>query len=447
MGKRHYTRIIKFGFIWLALISLFAITACSGKSTENAQSDNAGAVPAKEPVVEKNPDPVTIRVFTFKTRLPEADFKMLFTDPVKAKYPHITVEPIYGDTANREQVILYSDVKPDLLIFWNGEMNYYQNLDILRDMRPLFQTYKFDLNRFQDGVVGTAKGNNGEIYGLPYNNNVQMLYYNKGIFDKFGVPYPKDGLFWEDVVELAKKMTRTDGGVEYRGYNYDFYFRLSSPLSLAEVDDKTMKSTVNTNEWKKALSMIQAIHEIPGIKDTGNYRDNFIKKQNLAMTASVNILHLLTDAEQQGLSWDIAQYPSWKDRPNMFGYADLHEIGLTKMTKHEDAAMKVMEVFLSDEVQLQMARKTGRVSPLKGKQFAEQYGADVSHLKGKNVAGIFKSKPAPIPSTGISRYWGDANPILQKHVNQMIAGEVDVNTALMRAEEEINKMLDGKKAK
>lgn len=444
----------KWFMLCVALLLVLVIAACgkdknsTDPAPQPAPSNSGTEQPKQEekpPVVEKDPDPVTVRIFTFPTRIPEEDFDMLLTQSVKKKYPHITVEPMYGTTADREQVLMFSNEKADMIVFWNGEMNYYRDLDLLQDMTPMFKEHNFDLDRFQPGLVGTAKGPNGEVYGLPYNNNVQMMYYNKNLFDKFGVDYPKDGMFWEDVLELSKTMARTVDGVDYYGYHYDFYFRLTSPLSLAEVNDATMKATVNTDEWKKALGMIKSFHDISGNVPAGNYRNKFIQDQDLAMIGAVNILHLLKDAENNGLAWDIAQYPSWQERPNAFGYADLHELGVTKVSQNPDAAMKVMEVFFSDEVQLEMARKTGRVSTLKGMEFTSQYGADVPHLQGKNIAGIFKSIPAPTPDTGISRYWGDAYPIVSKYVSEMVKGTMDINTALLTAEEEINLKLEEKK--
>lgn len=52
---------------------------------------------------------------------------------------------------------------------------------------------------------------------LPLFRNIQATFYNKGIFDKFGVPYPKDGMTYDEAIELAKKVTRSVDGVQYYG--------------------------------------------------------------------------------------------------------------------------------------------------------------------------------------------------------------------------------------
>jgi multiple sugar transport system substrate-binding protein len=62
----------------------------------------------------------------------------------------------------------------------------------------------------------------GGTYGMPVSTTSGALFHNKDLFDKFGVPYPKDGMTWDVLYELAKKMTRNEGGVQYKGFTFSF---------------------------------------------------------------------------------------------------------------------------------------------------------------------------------------------------------------------------------
>jgi multiple sugar transport system substrate-binding protein len=75
---------------------------------------------------------------------------------------------------------------------------------------------KFDLSRLGKGAVDAVKVSSGGQYleAVPYVQNFSANYYNKGIFDKFGVAYPKDGMTRDDATDLARKLTRSDGGVQ-----------------------------------------------------------------------------------------------------------------------------------------------------------------------------------------------------------------------------------------
>lgn len=50
-------------------------------------------------------------------------------------------------------------------------------------------------------------------YGMPKGFDTVAVWYNKELFDKAGVPYPKDDWTWDDFKDTAKKLTNKDAGV------------------------------------------------------------------------------------------------------------------------------------------------------------------------------------------------------------------------------------------
>lgn len=61
----------------------------------------------------------------------------------------------------------------------------------------------------------------GDYYGVPYCKNIQVVYYNKKMFDEINVPYPKDGWTWDDLRETAKKFTKGEGANKVYGVMAD----------------------------------------------------------------------------------------------------------------------------------------------------------------------------------------------------------------------------------
>lgn len=51
----------------------------------------------------------------------------------------------------------------------------------------------------------------GNCMRQPVVNNTMSLYYNKDLFDKFGVSYPKDGMTWDEVLELNRQLDKNGG--------------------------------------------------------------------------------------------------------------------------------------------------------------------------------------------------------------------------------------------
>ncbi|MDF2715158.1 MAG: extracellular solute-binding protein family 1 [Paenibacillus sp.] len=87
------------------------------------------------------------------------------------------------------------------------------------DITELVRKHKLDLNRFEPASLQIMRQmNGGKLNALPINLLYLVLVYNKDIFDKFGEPYPRDGMTWEEAVQIAKKLTRNDAGVQYMGF-------------------------------------------------------------------------------------------------------------------------------------------------------------------------------------------------------------------------------------
>ena len=51
----------------------------------------------------------------------------------------------------------------------------------------------------------------GDYYAIPYCKNIQMVYYNKNMFDAAKVPYPANNWTWDDFAATAKKLTTGTG--------------------------------------------------------------------------------------------------------------------------------------------------------------------------------------------------------------------------------------------
>ncbi|MDF2724533.1 MAG: family 1 extracellular solute-binding protein, partial [Paenibacillus sp.] len=357
---------------------------------------------------------------------------------LKKQHPNITLKVFTGEKGSSLDDLITAGQAPDLIISYNGKIASYQSRELLYDMTPLINSHKVDLNRFDPGYIDDIKiaSTKNEIFGLPISLAYHALYYNKSIFDKFGVSYPKDGMTWEQVLELTKKVTRNEAGVQYRGFDTGNMVWVSQPLGIAAIDYKTDKATTRTDEWKRVFELMKNFYTIPGNESTGKGKDNFLKDKTVAMYADLGIASDLEQAAKDGLDWDVVQYPSYPEKPNTYGNASVNVIMVTKTSKYKDQAMQVVETAISNEVQMENS-KGGRVTPLQSTEIKQAFGKNKAVFNGKNVQGIFKSKPVKYPIA--SQYRSLAEGLLRNKFNEYVKGAIDVNTALAQAEEEINK--------
>lgn len=418
-----------FGMAAIAALT-WGLAGC-GSGSGASQGDASGQ--KAPPETAKQEEPVKLLIAQKWSEINDNDFQTLIVEPLRQKYPYIQIEMLKGE--NIPEMIAGGTV-PDLIATWVNLIADYQDLGLVEDMTPLIKKHGMDLNRFQATYLDTIRGyDNGGLVALPYDSNFNLIYYNKDIFDKFGVEYPKDGMTWEQTIQLAKKVSREEGGTRYRGLDTDGYGKLALQLALPVVKDG--KPNVNNEQWKSILNMAKTIETIPSNAPVSgvHQRNQFMKDRTLAMFATGNNFNLLQSDAGQGLNWDIAQYPSYPDKPNMAGMVDEHVIFVTKASKNKDAAFKVIETLTSDDIQKKLTRASGKLSVLKNDSIRRELGAEMSSLKGKNLDAIFKG--TYIPAYTSSSKYPNAGKIFDEEAGKFMRGEQDVNTALRNAEEGI----------
>ncbi|CAG7635704.1 ABC transporter substrate-binding protein [Paenibacillus allorhizosphaerae] len=409
-----------------------------------SQKDPGAGSPDAKPQQEKF-EPVTLKMYQTQGYWTEEDFKALILDPVQKKYPHITIE-FLPKVSVGQAIAAGEDI--DLISVWNGLMPETADLGLFEDIAPLLQKMKFDLSRFDPGAIDSVKQSTktGLLYGLPNWVQLYALYYNKDIFDRFGVPYPKDGMTWDETIELSKKVTRLDNGTQYIGLDPDYLTRMLTPLSLGIVDGRNDKTDVNSEPYKMVFETGKKIYDIQGNTPkegimSGSVTDRFVKNKNVAMLTTVNLFDkLIVDPN---LNWDVAQYPSYPSKPNLYGAYDIVITNIAKTSKHKEDAARVLEVMFSDEVQLMEAR-AGKLSVLKDPKFQNEFLKGNDAFKDKKISSIFKSKPAPA-APPYSAYYTKSRGTLVSKFKEYAQGKKDVNTALREAEEAINQYIKSEK--
>lgn len=423
------------GRLLLVWIMAAVLTACStgtgGKSGgEAGQSAEA---------IKRNPDPVTLTIFA--TLDPQFLNKMGLEEMLKTKYPHISLKFVQiNNTTVTFETALASGETPDLVCCSIASISTFIDLKLISDMTPLIQKYKFDLSRLNPGMekVIRSYSDRGEFTMMPFYMSTAALYYNKDLFDKFNVPYPKDGMIWEDVFDLTKRLTRLEGGVQYQGFMFNEQnITYKNQLALSFVDPKTLKATVNSDGWKTWMDTMSSFGRIPG-NYAGAEQNLFLKEQKLAMRTGPTLIPLLPEATQNGLNWDVVTYPEFAGKKGAGTQMNAPYFAITPMSKHKDDAFQFLSFIVSDEAQTALSAK-GNVPVIRSEKAAQAFGSEYPELKGKNLQAFMKDTIAsPAPYT---RYDDIARTSMFRKLVEVEQGRKDVNTALREAEEEINKKI------
>ncbi|WP_079909241.1 ABC transporter substrate-binding protein [Paenibacillus sp. 32352] len=407
------------------------------------------------PVVEDNPttpksSPNELFIYTVYPAYfaKEENFDKQIGQFLKKKFPDITIKHVHWDKGREYKDLIAAGTIPDIILD-NTRMNvqrYIFDNDLQYDIGDLVKKYNFDTSKLNPAQVAQMKNltPEGTLFGLPYNNNDFLLFYNKDIFDKFGVDYPKDGMTYDEIYELAKKLTRVEGEVTYKGYSqnpghYMNYNQLSlSPLSLKED-----KASLNTPEWKKVVDNMRRFYDIPANQfDTVEV---FASKGNIAM-AVATVDHLVSFVEQnKNLNFDVVSVPSFSEAPNTRYQPNLYSMYITKQSTKKDLAFQAMAAILSEEHQVELA-KEGVIVPMESKAVQEAFGQNLSQMRGKNTKAIFNGKTAMPPAArAAGLLWYDV-PMQNVFAPLIFKESKDSVTALRMIEEQSTKAIETNKA-
>lgn len=136
----------------------------------------------------------------------------------------VTIDP---QNADSQKVIVQSigGVGPDLFDGYSADLlETYVRAGIPLDVTDRLKEAGIEPKRDVWPAVLPGMMFRGRAYGFPRNANVNAVWFNKDIFDEAGVPYPKRGWTWDDLIKTGQKLTvrGPDGRPKRFGFYWDF---------------------------------------------------------------------------------------------------------------------------------------------------------------------------------------------------------------------------------
>jgi multiple sugar transport system substrate-binding protein len=97
---------------------------------------------------------------------------------------------------------------PDVMFL--SPVNNYAADGVLEPLDAMIDESGFDREDFWPGLLEFAMYD-GQVYGFPRDIGLEVLYYNKDIFDEVGVAYPDETWTWDTFLEAAEQLAVIEG--------------------------------------------------------------------------------------------------------------------------------------------------------------------------------------------------------------------------------------------
>lgn len=369
------------GMLVLALSALFVSGCSAGKAADKP------ATTLKELGKDES---ASIKVLYYDKDAFFREYGNLFM----FKFPNINVEVVSqqsifgpGKDMKAEYKKLIDNEKPDVLIFPSPDMFEQWAADgKLYALDDVIKQDKFDVEQILPSVIDTIKAKgNGKLYGLSPTFSSQALYYNKDLFEKYGVPLPKNQMSWEELFQLAKRFP-ADGQGDQRVYGFaspysfnggkdlGFYYMntIGGTEGLTFVDPDSMKVTLQSEAWKHVLNLTAdalksgAVYVPPNGQPMGagqpmTMQDYF--KKNLFITGKVAMMldysYLLDNIERSKevltdvtpVNWDIVTVPVNPQDPDVSNSVTVSNLfAINAESQNLRAAWELVKFINGDEL-------------------------------------------------------------------------------------------------
>lgn len=206
--------------IWFVLSVLAAVTMLVAACAPVPAAPTLPPVPSQATAAPAQVKPVTLD-WAFWGSPEEVVSHKLVADAFMKEHPEIKIETWnepWDNYFTKIQALWASgDPKavPDIAFLWPTPK--YAAEGVLENLDPYIQKSGYDLNDYWGGLLESAKYK-GSVYGLPRDNEINVLYYNKDLFDKAGVKYPDENWTWKDLLAAAEKLTVKDASGKVTQY-------------------------------------------------------------------------------------------------------------------------------------------------------------------------------------------------------------------------------------
>ena len=195
---------------------------------------------------------------------------------------------------------------------------------------------------------------NNQLVAAPMNSSSQVLYYNKELFEKNGIPFPDENtrMTWEEVVELAKKLTAD----HVYGFSFEQISKayqmlaLSDSLGVKMISEDGLTATGYSNSPEAA----QAFQFYGDLFNKHQISPKIRKEESLDYFTSGKVaMYLATNQNMpkirdSGLDFGVTLHPYFAGE-KVATPTGAWNLGVSQFSEKKEAAAKLVEFLTLGE--------------------------------------------------------------------------------------------------
>jgi multiple sugar transport system substrate-binding protein len=288
---------------------------------------------------------------------------------------------------------------------------------------------------------------NGQLVGIPQNLSSLVVYYNKALFDRGGVPYPETDWTWEDFLETARALTRDldgDGRTDQYGLGTEVSLARLAPViwqnggELVHPEAPTFLAVteppaVEAAEW--FVNLRKQYRVVPDLQEerAEESESRFLNGRTAMFLNSRRGVPAYR--EIRGFDWDVAPLPRGKRRAGIL-HSDAYFIPTASARKEE--AWRFVEFAVSARGQRIVAASGRTVPSLREVAESPVFLSPQAKPASSRIflEGISQTRAVPVHP-----FWEEIEGIFSDELKRAFYGETSIHEALIVADQRAGEYL------
>jgi multiple sugar transport system substrate-binding protein len=387
--------------------------------------------------------PITLDLWTFEGGESEEDFMPTLISEFQAQHPNITVQVTAipeGEYVTKIDTALLAGTPPDLGIIyvprWLKSGHFLSIDDVIADQN-------IAVDDFNVGAMSTNCLVDGEVYCLGTYTGAVLLFYNKDMFDRVGLPYPSatEPMTIDEYADMALQLTVQSDNLEERVWGGDAgatYWWMDWRNMFSE-DGRTTIGYINDEATAHTYQVIADMRGQGSAMTAGDLSMveglDLLSTGNLATSIIDNVV-AVPQLETAGIRWgaavppveragDLPWIPMWTDGVAVFSGSD-----------HPDEAKLFVAFLGTDGNRLRMEVSGGL--PLNMRQAEELNWAGENEGRQEVLAAVQTARPVIF----VPDFWTVIEPINEAFDGYMLEDGLSAQEALDEVAPIIQENLD-----
>lgn len=384
-----------------------------------------------------------------------ADLDQIVVDQYKAEHPHVSInfEPIPTGYVDKITALQAGNDLPDVIYVADAHVKPFAANKIAADMEKLAAKDKSAQALLKDVYpnmleLGRVKSIPGQ-YMLPWALDVLVMYYNKDMFRKAGVEFPKSTWTVDDMITAAKRLTVDTGDPASSQYGVNLSWTAWAEYvpwmrgyggDMVAADGK--KSAIDASgsiDGIEAMTSLLTRHKVAPPIGT-NFGGNAFHLGKVAMVFGIRNASVANRRNiGANFDWDVELRPAFpKKRVTGMGTAGT---GVSAQTKNPDAAFHLAKYTITPPAQKIYATSYGAIPVLQSMRNDASWRSLPAPPANADVfvkAADYGTLPPDFPLTCGTVYVGDLNVLMTQTLTDIGNGKIAASAGLRAAATQVN---------